>query len=281
MRSALSDHPRADLLTQPLGVTILGCGTSGGVPVLGFGWGRCDPDHPRNHRMRTSAYIQWGDLAILIDFSPDLRRQWLDNRLERLSHVLVSHEHADHTHGIDDLRFIAWHNEPPVPTYADAKTMGILKDRFGYVFVEPGKHVEQIYQPFLDPRLVVPGQPLDFAPVIPILMDHATTTAIGYRFGSFAYCLDVHTLDEAALEALDGVDTWVVDCVGQRPHPSHAHLAQVLDWVARVGARRTILSSLSTGVDYRTWTEEILPPGVELAYDGMEVTVHPAFASAA
>lgn len=266
---------RTALLGQPLRVTILGCGTSAGVPVLGFGWGKCDPDHPRNHRLRTSAYVQWGDLAILIDFSPDLRRQWLDNRLDRLTHVLVTHEHADHTHGIDDLRFIAWHNGPPIPLYADPKTLAILHERFGYVFAAENKQTEAIYQPFLAPHSLNPGDLLDFAPITTLAMDHATTMATGYRFGSFAYCLDVHRLDEAALATLEGVDTWVVDCVGQRPHPSHAHLEQVLDWVERLKPRRTVLSSLSTGIDYRTWTEEVLPTGLELAYDGMVIEVAP------
>lgn len=248
---------------------ILGCGTAGGTPRIGNDWGACDPNEPRNRRRRASILIRDGGTSILVDASPDLRQQSLDAGIERLDAVVITHAHADHAHGIDDLRFIAYKSGGPLDCWADAETLDQLQQRFGYTFEQDA---DRLYPPILNGRQVVGPFRVGGVEVVPFHQGHGPIGTLGLRFGPFAYSTDVQHLPEAAFAALEGVDTWIVDCLQRKPHPTHAHLDLALSWIERVRPRRAILTHMNTSMDYRTLADEV-PPGVEPAFDGMVLEV--------
>lgn len=244
---------------------ILGCGTAGGTPRIGNDWGDCDPGEPRNRRRRASILLRDGDTQVLIDTSPDLRQQALDADLDRLNAVLFTHAHADHAHGIDDIRFFALKTRGPVDAWADPETLAQLQERFGYAFEQDSN---RFYPPILNARQIVGRFQIGDMSVVPFRQKHGPIGTMGFRVGAVAYSTDVQELPEAAFAALAGVDTWIVDCLQRKPHPTHAHLALTLDWIDRVKPRRAVLTHMNTSLDYATLRDE-LPPGVEPAYDGM------------
>lgn len=250
-------------------VTILGCGTAGGVPRIGNDWGACDPLEPRNRRRRASIWVEQGATSVLVDASPDLRLQALDAGIDRLDAVLFTHEHADHSHGFDDLRFFARLIGRPVPVLADAATLPRLQKRFGYAFSTQ----IAIYPPIVEGRVIDGPLQVGALTVQPFEQRHGpSATTLGFRFGGFAYSTDVVELPEAAFATLAGIDTWVVDALQFRPHLTHAHLDRTLEWIARVKPRRAILTHMGADMDYRSLCRT-LPPGVEPAYDGMVIAV--------
>ncbi|WP_439577739.1 MBL fold metallo-hydrolase [Elioraea sp.] len=257
-------------------VTVLGCGGSGGVPVIGGLWGACDPAEPRNRRLRGSILVETGNATILVDASPDLRTQLLAAEVRRIDAVIVTHAHADHVNGLDDLRYVNRLMRAPIPLYADRTTLDELRQRFGYAFLPLDGH--GYYRPVLEPREVVAGAAFEAAGVmvLPIAQDHGFMPSLGLRFGAFAYSTDVVRMGEAAFAALAGIDTWIVGCFQETPHPTHAHLPLVLEWIARIGPRRAVLTHMSERLDYRALTAK-LPPGVEPAHDGLvlELADHP------
>jgi phosphoribosyl 1,2-cyclic phosphate phosphodiesterase len=248
-------------------MTILGCGTSGGVPRADGHWGACDPTEPRNRRRRASVLVERGGRQLLIDTSPDLRQQCLDHNIRHIDGVLYTHDHADHTHGIDELRSFTFGAEGRVPVWATAGTLATLRRRFGYCFEARGG-----YPPICTGHEIEPGafRAAGFE-VVAFEQRHGRTTSLGFRVGTVAYSTDLDGLDEAAFEALKGVGTWIVDALRYEPHPTHAHLDRTLSWIDRVRPRRAILTHMTWGMDYRTLRRR-LPPGVEPAYDGMIVT---------
>lgn len=253
-------------------VTMLGCGGSGGVPLVGGVWGRCDPAEPRNRRRRVSVLVEEAGTAILVDTSPDFRQQMLDTDCRRLDAVLFTHAHADHVHGLDDLRSLNRVMKTAIPVYADAATLRELRTRFAYAFraLEPGSHY---YKPTLEAtEIATTPFRVGAIEVVPFIQDHGYTQTLGFRFGRFAYSTDVVRLDEAAFAALEGVDTWIVDCLRDEPHPTHSHLEQTLEWIRRIAPSRAILTHMSELLDYRDLVAR-LPPGVEPGYDGL--VVHP------
>ncbi|MCW2246677.1 phosphoribosyl 1,2-cyclic phosphate phosphodiesterase [Azospirillum fermentarium] len=253
-------------------VTILGSGGSAGVPVIGNQWGDCDPANPRNRRTRPSVLVEQDGVAILVDTSPDLRQQLLDADVQRLDAVVWTHQHADHAHGIDELREICRLMQAPLDVYGMAEHVEELKRRFGYCF-QPLPEGAPVYRPVLTPHDVSGPFSVKGVTVTPFVQDHGYTLTLGYRFGDFAYSTDVVRLDEAAFAALEGVKVWVVDCVREDPpHPVHSHLAQTLDWIARVKPERAFLTHMNNTMDYETIRRK-LPPGVEPAYDGLVITV--------
>jgi phosphoribosyl 1,2-cyclic phosphate phosphodiesterase len=256
-------------------ITILGAGSSVGVPMVGGGWGACDPNEPRNRRRRASILIEDGNALILVDSSPDCRQQLLDADVQRLDAVIYTHAHADHIHGIDDLRSINMAMNAPLPAYGDAKTLAALQNRFGYVF-EPLKRFEGrpllFYKPVLSPREIIGPFSVAGVHVIPFEQDHGFSTTLGLRIGNFAYSTDVMRLDDAAFQTLDGVDTWIVDCYRHQSHPTHAHLELTLSWIDRLRPRRAIICHMGADMDYQTLRRD-LPPGVEPGYDGMAIDV--------
>jgi phosphoribosyl 1,2-cyclic phosphate phosphodiesterase len=252
-------------------VTVLGCGASTGVPTIGPEWGRCDPSDRRNRRRRVSVLVERGPTTILIDTSPDLREQLIDARVARLDAVLLTHGHADHLHGIDDLRTLWRLMNRPIPLYADAATMADVRQRFGYLLEATGPE-SNLYQPILTPREIRGRFEVCGIRVVPFAQPHGYRTSLGFRIGPMAYSTDVASLDDAAFGVLAGVELWIVDCLRREPHPTHSHLAQTLDWIARVRPRRAVLTHMDTSMDYRELSRE-LPPGVEPGQDGLVIEV--------
>jgi len=259
-----------------LSVRILGCGSSGGVPRLAEGapnWGVCDPANPKNRRTRCSILVSNGDSRVLVDTSPDLREQLLAARVGRIDGVLITHDHADQTHGIDDLRVLVLNEKGAmIDLWSDHHALNSLRHKFGYIFEQqrgsgypPIVAAHQLPEPFAP--FAIAG-----IPVVAFGVGHGRIRSLGFRFGPLAYTPDVDALDEAAFAALEGVDCWIVDALRITPHPSHAHLARTLEWIARVKPKRAILTNMHIDMDYDTLMRE-LPPGVEPGYDGMTVTL--------
>lgn len=256
---------------QKMTVTVLGCGSSGGLPLIGNDWGKCDPHNPKNRRTRASILIEHEDTILLIDTSPDMREQFLRENVQKLTAVLYTHAHADHCHGIDDLRSMNWRMKAPIDVYGDAPTMEKITTRFDYIF---NHRVEgdAYYKPSLTPYVIEAGKPLQFGKltVIPFEQDHTYVKTLGFRVGPFAYTTDAKHLNEQAFEVLKGVEVWVVDCVSKNPHPTHSHLQQTMEWVERVKPKQAYLTHMGQGLDYETISGE-LPSHIRPAYDGLKI----------
>jgi phosphoribosyl 1,2-cyclic phosphate phosphodiesterase len=257
-------------------VTVLGCGGAGGLPLIGNDWGVCDPDEPKNRRRRASILVETNGARILVDTSPDLREQLIDARIAAIDAILFTHEHADHVHGIDDVRTLNRLSRRVIDAYGAVKCLHVITKRFDYVFkpppVEGGKPT--FFKPCLTAHEVTPGCIFTAAgvDVLPIVQDHGFMTTLGFRFGDFAYSTDLVNLDEAAFAALAGVKVWLVGCLSYEPHPTHAHLDKVLGWIERVKPARAILTHMTGALDYRH-LKAGLPKGVEPAHDGMELEI--------
>jgi phosphoribosyl 1,2-cyclic phosphate phosphodiesterase len=255
-------------------LTILGCGTSGGVPRIGGDggageWGACDPRNPRNRRRRCSVLVRVDGKTILVDTSPDVREQLLDAGVTCIDAVLWTHDHADQAHGIDDLRPFAL-RDGPVEGWADARTASVLRQRFAYCFDgEYGSFYRPIYR-----ISIIESRPFRAAgiEVVPFNQSHGNIQSLGFRFGNIAYANDVVALDDAAFAVLEGVDTLVVDAMRYRPHPTHAHFDLALEWIERIRPRRAVLTNMHVDMDYDE-VKRRSPPNVEPAYDGMVLEV--------
>jgi phosphoribosyl 1,2-cyclic phosphate phosphodiesterase len=255
-------------------VVILGCGGSEGVPTLGGpggsgDWGACDPGNPRNRRTRASILVEQGEARLLVDTSPDLRAQLLANGVGRVSHVLYTHAHGDHTHGIHELRALARAGGGGrLPVRADARTAARLKAAFGYIFEGGGGYPPVAELAPIDGPFTAGG-----IGVVPFVQNHGPgETTLGFRFGPVAYSTDARRLDEGAFAALAGVTVWIVDCLAETPMPTHAHLDLAFEWIARVRPRRAILTHMGRRLDYEA-VRGGCPAGVEPAYDGMVVEI--------
>jgi phosphoribosyl 1,2-cyclic phosphate phosphodiesterase len=247
-----------------------------GVPRVALGWGTCDPNNPKNRRRRCSLLITRGDAQpgrtrVLVDCSPDLRMQLLDAEVDWLDGVLITHEHADHTHGIDDLRPLFVHKRRRIEVYVDELTSEAMQARFGYCFVTPPGSG---YPPIaIEKRLVagrqvvIDGQGGPIA-VLPVLQNHGDIPSLGFRFGDVAYSADIKGLPDESVAALAGLDVWIVDALRKAPHPSHFNLDEALEWIGRVKPKRAILTNLHSDMDYAELRGR-LPAAVEPAFDGM------------
>jgi phosphoribosyl 1,2-cyclic phosphate phosphodiesterase len=260
-----------------LRLTILGCGSSGGVPRVGQGWGACDPANPRNRRRRCSLLVErlgpGGATAVLVDTSPDLREQLLDAGVKRLDAVLLSHPHADHTHGIDDLRPLCLVMGRRLDIYMNEPTSLIVRQAFSYVFQTPDG---SSYPPMANELRFAAGKlcriegPGGVIEAMPFDLDHGDIDALGFRFGALAYTPDVKHISEASRPFLEGLDLWIIDALRYRPHPTHFSLDDALSWIEMMRPRRAILTNMHTDLDYETLRTR-LPPNVTPAYDGMRV----------
>ncbi len=258
-----------------LTVTILGCGSSMGVPRVALGWGECDPNNPKNRRRRCSILVERAKdhhrTRVLVDCSPDLREQLLDAKVDWVDGVLITHEHADHTHGIDDLRPLYVHKRHRVPIYMDEPTSRAMHARFTYCFMTPRGSE---YPPILTEQRLTPGHPVTIdgqggpIEVLPVLQEHGDIPSLGFRFGNVAYSADIKNLPPESIAALAGLDVWIVDALRWTPHPSHMNLEEALAWIGRIKPKRAILTNLHADLDYEALRTS-LPPNIEPAYDRM------------
>ena len=272
-------------------VTILGCGSSGGVPRVGGDWGACDPNEPKNRRSRCSILVEYWQgeqgasltplpenrTAVLIDTSPDLREQLLAAKIEHLDAVLFTHEHADQTHGIDDLRALAYRMRSRIPTYMDTPTKSQLMHKFGYCFEMPDGRV---HPPILEAKeLLKPGKTISIDGPGGTLnigvhgLSHGPTVSLGFTFaGAVTYTPDVHDIDDDTLANIQGTQVWIVDALRYNAHPTHAHADKSLSWIAQTQTQRAVLTNMHIDMDYRTLTAE-LPESHIAAYDGMMIMI--------
>jgi phosphoribosyl 1,2-cyclic phosphate phosphodiesterase len=284
-------------------VTLLGSGASSGVPLIGCDCPVCLSPNPRNKRTRVSLMVETLGKQILIDTSPDLRQQFLREGLKTADAILYTHAHADHIHGIDDIRSLNFHRGGPIPAYANRATLDELHERFGYVFKEPPKissgfvteqgearsglgsvsdggvsppqkNTYGWFRPCLTPYEITPGMAFEVEGVriTPFRQIHGKVDSLGFRIGKMAYSTDVKAFPPESEEYLHGLDLWILDCLKPEPAPTHTHLAQSLEWVARFKPKRTILTHLAHEFDYDTLQAQC-PPDVEPGYDGLSVEI--------
>lgn len=250
-------------------VRILGCGTSTGVPKIGNHWGECDPNEPRNARLRTSILVESAGERMLVDCGPDLRRQLLDAGIDRLGGLIVTHTHGDHCHGIDDLRPVAQSIGGPVPLHGRAAVLQELRERFAYVFAQ-----SEFYRPIAEPHEL--NEELSFGSVRARFVDqpHGSITTLGMRFDeaskSIAYAIDFSDLTDDMAALYQGVDLWIADCLTRRPHPTHMHLDRLLGLARDLGVRQLVTVHMGNGLDYRTLADE-LPDWAAPGFDSMEI----------
>lgn len=261
-----------------LKVTILGCGSSGGVPMIGCSCPVCISADSKNKRTRVSIAVEYAGKRILIDTSPDMRAQCLRHGIGTVDAIIYTHAHADHMHGIDDARFFNYTHNKLIDVYADETTLSRVKEGFGYALprekpanLPPGA---VWYRPFLHPILIEPFKAFTACgiDVLPIAQKHGGETTLGLRLGSFAYSVDTNGLSEEAFAALKGIDTWVVDCLRYESAPTHAHLEMTLGWIRRVKPKRAYLTHMSHSFDYAKLAGE-LPEGVSPAFDGLVLEI--------
>ncbi|PLX39457.1 MAG: phosphoribosyl 1,2-cyclic phosphodiesterase [Hyphomicrobiales bacterium] len=266
-----------------LDVTILGCGSSPGVPRIGNDWGSCDPTNPKNKRSRASLLVERRAgpdkvTRVLIDTGPDMREQMIAANVDWVDAVLYTHPHADHIHGIDDLRAFVLNRKQRVKVYMDADTAERVQAAFEYCFVSPHNYN---YPPILDDHRIHVGETLtidgDGGPITAQIFRqlHGSIHSLGFRFGSFAYSTDLHELPEESHDAVRGLDTWIIGALRETPHPSHLSVDQAIALSEQMGARRTILTHMHNTLDYETLKAR-LPEGFEPGYDGMTFQVEGA-----
>jgi len=256
-----------------LRATILGCGSSGGVPRLGGTWGACDSANPRNRRRRCSLLLERisdaGTTRVLIDTSPDMRDQLLDTGIGTLDAVVYTHSHADHVHGIDDLRMIVFNTRKRLPVWADGPTQDALLSRFGYAFVQPAGSP---YPPILNLNTIDGAFSIDgpggAIPLQPFTADHGSMDALGFRVGGLAYLPDAVDIPDESWPILQGLECWIVDALRYKPHPTHAHVDMTLGWIKRAAPARAVLTNMHIDLDYATLEAET-PDHITPAFDGM------------
>ncbi len=252
-------------------VTILGCGSSGGVPLIGCDCAVCKSTNPKNKRSRVSILVESKTTSILVDTSPDMREQALRNNIKKINAIIFTHSHADHINGIDDTRSFNYTNNAPLDVYSDKATLEDIKERFAYCFLppKPGGSIGW-YRPCLNPIAIEP--PTSFTigdiEVKPFWQQHGGSKTLGLRFGNFAYSTDTNGLDTEALKALEGVDTWMVDCLRYLPAPTHAHLELSLSWIEQIKPKKAYLTHMNHEFDYENFARE-LPKNVFPAHDGL------------
>ncbi len=260
-------------------LTILGCGSSAGVPRPALGWGACDPSNPKNRRLRCSIMAEKqssdGITRVIIDTSPDLREQLITANVDHIDVVFLTHEHADQTHGIDDLRSVVLHQRRRIPTYFNESTAKDIALRFSYCFVSPPG---SDYPPILDRRSVEAGDSKTIEgkggelTLTAFLLEHGNIPALGYRIGNAAYTPDLNGIPRESFAALENLDLWIIDGLRYAQHPSHFSVRDALSWIARFKPKQAVITNLHSDLDYEVLRKE-LPPHVVPAYDGMRLVI--------
>ena len=253
-------------------VTILGCGGAAGVPGISAGWGACDATNPKNRRRRSAILVEEGATTILVDTPPDLRDQLLDAQVRRLDAVIYTHDHADHMHGIDDLREINRVTRDWLPVWGNAQTLATATLRFSYAFEPVDDIGKMVYRPLLKPCEITGPFSVGGIDVVPFDQDHGFCRTLGLRFGKIAYSTDVVELPEASFDALAGVDLWIIGCLVDSPHATHAHVDKALDWIERIKPKRAVITHMGSRLDYQTLVAR-LPENVIPAHDGLVLEV--------
>jgi len=253
-------------------VTILGCGASSGVPIMGCECDVCRSSNPKNNRTRVSILVESQNTRILVDTPPDLRTQALRHNLKTVDAIIYTHAHADHIAGIDDTRSFNYYNNAPLDIYSDARTLEELRVRFPYVFLPPKPLKTMWYRPCLSPIAIEPPHTfkIDGIEIIPFWQIHGQDRTLGLRFGNIAYTTDTNVLSQESLQMLKGIDVWIVDCLRYAPAPTHAHLEMALGWINQVKPKQAYLTHMSHEFDYDTLLKE-LPENVSPAYDGLVI----------
>ncbi len=256
-----------------LEITILGCGSSSGVPAIGNEWGNCDPQNAKNRRMRSSILVKSKNTTILIDATPDMRQQLLNSNVRKIDAVLITHGHADHIHGIDDFRFLNVLMNKYINLYANKKTIDEITKKFGYVFekLNPGAN-GFFYKPCLIPNLIKKKFSIKDLEINSFDQDHGFSNSMGYRVNNIAYSTDVCNLDNNAFDNLYNLDLWIVDCLRLQPHKTHAHLDKTLSWVEKIKPKKTILTHMNNEVDYDE-ISNLLPKNCYAGFDGLKIKV--------
>jgi phosphoribosyl 1,2-cyclic phosphate phosphodiesterase len=262
-----------------LKLTILGCGSSGGVPRPASGWGACDPNNPKNRRRRCSIMLERRHAdqktVVIVDTSPDLREQLINANVRQIDSVLYTHDHADHTHGIDDVRPVVLHMRKIIPTYMTQETSESLHRKFSYCYVSPAG---SDYPPIVKDFRLIPGHEAAILGAggtiraLPFTVHHGAIDALGFRFGNVAYTPDLNGIPDESLEALTGLDLWIIDALRHSPHPSHFTLSEALKWIETMKPKRAVLTNLHTDLDYDALRNQ-LPEHVTPAFDGMVIDV--------
>jgi phosphoribosyl 1,2-cyclic phosphate phosphodiesterase len=260
-------------------LTILGCGSSAGVPRPALGWGKCDPHNPRNRRRRCSLLVErrsdQGITRIVIDTSPDLREQLIDADVDHIDAVFLTHEHADQTHGIDDLRSVVLHQRKRIPVYLSQSTAKDIMHRFAYCFVSPPG---SDYPPILSQHSIEAAENRKIegkggaVTLSAFLLRHGNIPALGYRVGDAAYTPDVNDIPPESWRFLEKLDLWIIDGLRYAPHPSHFNLDDALSWISRFKPRRAVITNMHSDLDYEVLRAG-LPPGVVPGYDGMRLSL--------
>lgn len=256
-------------------ITVLGCGSSSGTPSVEAGWGVCDPTDPKNRRLRPSIMVEGGGKRVLIDTSPDLREQLLRHDIQHLDAVLYTHAHADHLHGIDELRGVNRRMNAPIPVFADGVTLKTIAQRFAYVFEPLAEDATIYYKTCLEPQIEVHHAETFLAggfSVTVIEQDHGYVNTSGFRIDDFAYSTDLISMHEDGFDLLAGVKVWMLGTFADTPHPTHLDVDRALEWIERVGPERAYLTHLGFGLDYETLQAK-LPDNVFVAYDGLVIDV--------
>ena len=252
-------------------IRLLGCGTSSGVPRIGNDWGTCDPAEPKNRRRRVSILVEQDDTRVLVDTSPDLREQLLDAAVSKIDAVIWTHDHADHCHGIDDLRQIFHFTRQPVPGYARPETLAVLQRRFDYVFEGSSGYPPTVEAHALPDALVIGALGIRI-----VDQPHGSVTSAGICFECggkrAAYSTDFNAITTDMISLFEDLDLWIVDALRERPHPTHPHLAQTLEWIEQLRVRHAILTHMDQSMDYQQ-LRATLPPHVEPGFDGLEVVL--------
>jgi phosphoribosyl 1,2-cyclic phosphate phosphodiesterase len=262
-----------------LTLTILGCGSSAGVPRPALGWGKCDPDNPKNRRRRCSLLVEriseQGTTRILIDTAPDLREQLIDADVDHIDAVFLTHEHADQTHGIDDLRSVVLHQRRRIPVHLNQSTAKDIMHRFSYCFVSPPG---SDYPPILTQQSIEAGESRSIegkggaVTLSAFITQHGNIPALGYRIGEAAYTPDVSDIPCESWSYLENLNLWIIDGLRYAPHPSHFSVGDALSWIDRFKPKRAVITNMHSDLDYEVLRQS-LPAGVVPAYDGMRLTV--------
>lgn len=257
--------------TLGLKATLMGCGSSHGVPSAGGFWGKCDPNEPRNERLRAALHVESKNTHIVVDAGHDIRQQLNRAQLKRVDGLLLTHSHSDHINGLDDFRAIERSMGKLIDVYSNLETIAEVERLWPHLF---RGSADGTYPATMNRHIIEPYKPFTIGDVTveAVEQDHGSIMSMGYRFGSFAYCVDLAGLSDEALERLQGIETWVVGCASYYNDTvrNHANLKAVMEWVSILQPKMTYLSVLTSALDYKTLCDE-LPPHIRPAYDGLVI----------